>query len=406
MLSTTTAKIDSLLSKLYFPMVVLLCLFSIIHYFRVSSGLAAIWSGWSIGDWVINYDTGPTRRGLAGEIIFFIARLFHLKINWLIFSIQGFALIGFVGLFLNVLRKKQISFWYVIGCFSPAFFLLFTYYDSMAIGRKEILLYLTFMIWVVFCLRDQISTLKIIGFSLLQFLLALSHEAFFFYSLYFCAAVWLSTDKYKKLVLAIPLCSFIAVALTFLFFKTVDPTISCNTLLALGAFPEVCAGVLSAGPQDALLLAKQYVQNFDSLSLLNIGSVCLIVLLPAYLVLSTNSFKKFSLPTQISLLFGLICFSFPLFIFAIDWGRWISMHVTLALVMLLLTLKNKDARDVIKPSSPLNAASKITVLVGALCSFALFSLTYSLSHCCAKDFVKPFGPVIKIQHTSIFTGRN
>ena len=81
MLAATTAKIDGLLSKLYFPAVVLLCLFSIIHYFRVSSGLAAIWSGWSIGDWVINYDTGPTRRGLAGEIIFFIARVFHLKIN-------------------------------------------------------------------------------------------------------------------------------------------------------------------------------------------------------------------------------------------------------------------------------------------------------------------------------------
>jgi hypothetical protein len=406
MLTTATAKIDSLLSKLYFPVLVFLCLFSMIHYFRVSSGLAAIWSGWSIGDWVINYDTGPTRRGLAGEIIFFIARVFHLKINWIIFSIQGFALIGFIVLFLNVLRKKQLSFWYVIGYFSPAFFLLFTYYDSMAIGRKEILLYLTFMVWVVLCLRDQISTLKIIGFSLLQFLLALSHEAFFFYSLYFCAAVWLSTDKYKKLVLAIPLSSFIAVALTFLFFKTVDPTFSCNTLLALGAFPEVCAGVLSAGPQDALLLAKQYFQNFNLLSLLNIGAVCIIILLPAYLILSISSFKKYNLPSQISLLFGLIFFSFPLFIFAIDWGRWISMHLTLTLVMLLLTLKNKDARDVIKPSSHLNAAAKITLLVGALCSFALFSFTYSLSHCCAKDFVKPFGPVIKIQHTSVFAGKN
>ena len=405
MLATMTTKIDSLLSRLYFSAVVLLCLFSMVHYFRVSSGLAAIWSGWSIGDWVINYDTGLTRRGLAGEIIFFIARVFHLKINWLIFSIQGFALVGFVSLFLNVLRKKQLTFWYVVGFFSPAFFLLFTYYDSMAIGRKEILLYLTFMIWVVFCLGDQINAFKIIVFSLVHFLLALIHEAFFFYSLYFCAAVWLSTDKYNRLVVAIPISSFIAVALTFLYFKTVDPAFSCNTLLALGAFPEVCAGVLSAGPQDALLLAKQYVQNFDALALLNISSICLIVLLPAYLILKTSPLKKYSLYKQFTILFGLLCFSFPLFIFAIDWGRWISMHVTLTLVMLLLALKNKEAHEV-GLETPLNNLTKVMVLVGAGCLFTVSSLTYSLGHCCAKDFVKPFGPVIKIQRASIFTDKN
>jgi hypothetical protein len=82
------------------------------------------------------------------------------------------------------------------------------------------------------------------------------------------------------------------------------------------------------------------------------------------------------------------------------------MHLTLTLVMLLLTLKNKGAYDVIKPSSPLNAAAKVTLLVGVVCTFALFSLTYSLNHCCAKDFVKPFGPIIKIQHTSVFEGKN
>ena len=234
---------------------------------------------------------------------------------------------------------------------------------------------------------------------------ALTHEAFFFYSLYFCVAVWLSTDKYQKLVVAIPISSFAAVALTFLYFKTVDPAFSCNTLLALGAFPEVCAGVLSAGPQDALLLAKQYVQNFDALALLNISSICLIVLLPAYLILKTSPLKKYSLYKQFTILFGLLCFSFPLFIFAIDWGRWISMHVTLTLVMLLLALKNKEAYEV-KLEATIDNSTKVLVLVAAGCLFTVSSLTYSLSHCCTKDFVKPFGPVIKIQRASIFTDKN
>ena len=81
------------------------------------------------------------------------------------------------------------------------------------------------------------------------------------------------------------------------------------------------------------------------------------------------------------------------------------MHVTLTLIMLILTLKNTDTQAV-KTSSRLSAAAKVAIIVCAICSFVLFSMTYSLSHCCAQDFVKPFGPLIKIQHTSVFTGKN
>ena len=161
-LNYRSESIDRLLARLYFPAVACLCLFSIIHYFRVAHGLAAIWSGWSIGDWVINYAEGPTRRGLSGEVIFFIARVFDLKINWLIFTTQGVALILTVALFLQILRSKNLTFWYVVACFSPGFFLLFTYYDSMAIGRKEILLFLTFMLWVYLCNKSRLTTLSTI----------------------------------------------------------------------------------------------------------------------------------------------------------------------------------------------------------------------------------------------------
>jgi hypothetical protein len=46
-------------------------------------------------------------------------------------------------------------------------------------------------------------------------------------------------------------------------------------------------------------------------------------------------------------------------------------------------------------------AKAFTLLFSALC-FVLFTLTYSLGHCCTRDFFRPFGPLYKIQHTSIF----
>jgi hypothetical protein len=400
-LNYRSQNIDRLLARLYFPAIACLCLFSIIHYFRVAHGLAAIWSGWSIGDWVINYAEGPTRRGLAGEVIFFIAYAFDLKVNWLIFAIQGVSLILTVGLFLKILRSKNLTFWYVVACFSPGFFLLFTYYDSMAIGRKEILLYLTFMAWVYLCNENRLTILKTIFFCVIYFCLTLTHESFFFYSPYLCAAAWLCKSGTNKLsVILIPVSSAIAAVLTFVFFKTIDPSASCQQLLALGALPEVCAGVLSAGPQDAMLLTKKYFDSFDLRSLLNLSCVFLLVLIPVYLIIQTITVKKEQKYRWLTAIFCLIVFSLPLFIFAIDWGRWISMHTTLSVMTLLLALNNNLERQNTYPSA--RPLAQFIGLTAAIIWFSAFTLSYSLGHCCAQDFIKPLGPLDKIRHISIF----
>lgn len=404
-LNYRSESIDRLLARLYFPAVACLCLFSIIHYFRVAHGLAAIWSGWSIGDWVINYAEGPTRRGLSGEVIFFIARVFDLKVNWLIFTTQAVALILTVALFLQILRSKNLTFWYVVACFSPGFFLLFTYYDSMAIGRKEILLFLTFMLWVYLCNKSRLTTLSTIIFCGIYFCLTLTHESFFFYSPYFCGAAWLCKSSTNKLsVILIPVSSAIAAVLTFVFFKTIDPSASCQQLLALGALPEVCAGVLSAGPQDAMLLTKSYFESFDLRSLFNLSGVFLLVLTPAYLIIRTIAIKKEQKYLWLTTIFCLIVFSLPLFVFAIDWGRWISMHTTLSVMMLSLTLDNTAERQNMHLSArPFAQFASLTV---AIILFSVFTLSYSLGHCCAQDFIKPLGPLDKIRHMSIFQAKS
>lgn len=397
-----TRLIDRLLAKLYLPLLILLCLFSLVHYVRVSSLLAETWSGWAIGDWLISYDTGPTRRGLAGAIILYIGQTLEVQLNWLVFSIQVLALLGLIGLFLETVRTKALTFWYVVACCSPGFFLLFTYYDGMAVGRKEVLLFFTFMLWLRLCINNQLSSVNVLLFGIVYFCLTLVHEAFFFYSPYFCVAAWVMNRKaFQKLTITIPIASFIAAALTFVYFKTVDPVISCQQLLVLGALPEVCVGVLSAGPQDALLLTIQYFNQFDSIALLNLFLIFAIILLPVYLVIRNSMAKGVKLSLWLICIAGLICFSLPLFLFAIDWGRWISMHVTLSVLMLLLVLPDKPAQHQTMQSHSGDTTKSITLLVAASC-FLFFTLSYSLGHCCARDFFKPLGPINKIEHTAIF----
>jgi hypothetical protein len=400
--SSSTPAIDRLFAKLYLPLLILLCLFSVVHYVRVSSVLAQTWSGWAIGDWLINYDAGPTRRGLAGEIIFYFGRVIDVQLNWLVFSIQLLALLGLIVLFLETVRAKTLTFWYVVACFSPGFFLLFTYYDGMAVGRKEVLLFLTFMLWLRLCMKSHLSSINILFFSAVYFCLTLVHEAFLFYSPYFCVAAWLMDSKsYKKLTVVIPISSLIAAALTFVYFKTVDPVTSCQQLLKLGALPEVCVGVLSAGPQDAVLLTKRYFNQFDGVAFLNLCLIFTMILLPVYLVIRNSKVKTAKLSQWLIFVTGLICFSLPLFLFAIDWGRWISMHITLCVLMLLLALQDKSGPNQ-TPHAPVSNTTKAISLLFAAGYFLLFTLSYSLSHCCARDFFRPLGPINKIEQTTIF----
>ena len=325
-----------------------------------------------------------------------------MKLNWLVLSLQLLALVSLIGLFLDTVRAKTLTFWYLVACFSPGFFLLFTYYDGMAVGRKEVLLFLTFMLWLRLCIKNQLSSVNVLLFSTVCFCLTLVHEAFFFYSPYFCVAAWLTNSKsYQKLTISIPIGSLIAAALTFVYFKTVDPVISCQQLLTLGALPEVCVGVLSAGPQDALLLTKRYFNQFDGVAFLNLCLIFVIILLPVYLVVRHSTVKSTKAPLWLISIAVLICFSLPLFLFAIDWGRWISMHVTLSVLMLLLVLPDKSAQHQAMHPQAGNTEKAVILLFAASC-FLFFTLSYSLGHCCARDFFKPLGPINKIEHTAIF----
>jgi hypothetical protein len=46
--------------------------------------------------------------------------------------------------------------------------------------------------------------------------------------------------------------------------------------------------------------------------------------------------------------------------------------------------------------------TKAISLLFAAGYFLLFTLSYSLSHCCARDFFRPLGPINKIEQTTIF----
>ena len=401
---------DRFLQRLYFPAIALLVLFTSVHYLRVAYLQAMDWSGWSIGEWLTNLEAGWVRRGLGGQIILLLSDATSIPMNWIVLAIQGTTYLGFVGLFLSLLYKKSITFWYFIACFAPTF-LLFTYYDSMAVGRKEVLLYVMFIIWLRLCMTGRDTPSATIIFSTIYFILTLVHETFFFYSLYFVlAAVLCRGNIHSKSPLALlsPFVSFLGVVLTALTSGPMNGPGICDSLLARGLPPSVCSGPINFGVPGSGVLLRQYVSSFDLTSLAQIGWAFLLVISPAYLVFRNATLSRAQRQQSVWILVGLVCFSAPLFMLATDWGRWISMHCTMVIVLLITMLPNRTlkvgaASTVSTANTPGGAMQSITNLLIAAVLFLSLNASYSLSHCCDKNFLIWLGPVDRLLATQIFS---
>jgi hypothetical protein len=399
---------DRFLQRYYFPTIALLVLFTSVHYLRVAYLQAMDWSGWSIGEWLINLEAGWVRRGLGGQIVLLLSDATSIPMNWMALVIQVLSYLVFVGLFLTILRKKAITFWYFVACFAPGF-LLFTYYDSMAVGRKEVLLYLAFAVWLWICLYVRQATVITLCFSLVCLVLTLIHETFFFYTPYFVIVGLLSNNarmNSRWQAWLIPSFSFLGALITVFLFEPINGAVVCNSLLARGAAEVVCSGIITFGAPNASILLGQYISHFDKTTWFAVFQVFAVIIISGGIVLRGLILPgRSNLPYAFGLLL-LVFFSAPLFMLATDWGRWISMHVTLLTCAGVMLLKERE-----NPKSLLNHTANYastprpcfkTYLI-AMALFALVNMTYSLQHCCDKTIIVLFGPFKKIENTRLFS---
>lgn len=391
---------DEIFAEYYFLLLVCLGVFLIINYARVDYVLTNAWNGWSVGDWIINYDRGFIRRGLSGEIFRWVSDLSNIKLNILVYLTQCLIYFIFIFLLIHSLKNKIITFWFFVLCFTPGF-LLFTYFDGMAVGRKEIALYAAYVTWINLQISNKINIQICFVFGCLYLLITLMHESFIFYSLYF--SIFACLGKYEPkvkicMLFAAPIGSVLAIVMILIFGKTVDGTLICSDFLAYGINKNVCDGVIAYGNVSPIEEIERYLNTFNYQSLKNIILIFSIVMIPNLLFLLSIENTIYSKRNFLIINFLLILISLPLFMIAIDWGRWVSMHITLSVISLLVFLETKknNNHDMFKKSV---SNGTYTFLFVALIIFILSTTLYSVQHCCENNFITLFGPIIKIATT-------
>lgn len=382
---------DRYLAPFYYPFVCVVFGLVVTFNWWYGQKLADDWEQWTIADWLISYAPGFVRRGLSGEALIYVSDAAAWPANQVVLWTFVLLFALFVFLLLWILRRRQLNYWYFALCLSPGS-VLFTFYNPSAVGRKEILIFVLFAIWVAMSAGVRRGYVFNFVFGVAAAMATLMHEAFFFFTPYFVIAAYVAAkgavdgSEWRKSLL-IPACSAASLVCLLQFSGSLNDSRLCSRLLELGAPAKVCEGVLeyrSAPPGEAL---ERFIGDFDGNVLQTIGLVSLVVLIPLFLFLHAGGAQGFSTLHLMALGLLALVFSFPLFVLAVDWGRWTSIHLVLLTVTCAVLLPPSGSAP-----APARASFKpLALAAGALVLASM--LTWSLNYCCGGRILTPFGPV-------------
>ena len=353
------------LKKIILPFFFLLFLtYSILSIFH-----SAIAFNWTFQDWIINYEGGFVRRGLSGEFILYLSKLifgnniqlyFGVPINLTYFYLLSLFCLIFYGLLYKLLKNIDLNFETFFIILSPLS-LSFFVYNTGAIGRKEILLFIIFFsfIYLIKFLKKKENSIFFILFSFP--LIILIHEGMIFFSSIFLILYFLSI-KPKKLKFSI-ICIYCFLFLCFLTFITtaiykgntsqveaicinLNYVKNCNSLSAIGMLSDVHTLSFEIKVLWARILKDKYLLYYPLCAILGFY--------PLYRYSARYYFniiiKSKKIKVNFSILFIILFInSLPLYIFTHDWGRWLNITYILLMITFyylkdaeILVTSNKD----------------------------------------------------------------
>ena len=117
----------------------------------------------SISEWLINYRGGFTRRGLGGEINILLANIFGLSLRQSIFLFQSIVHVTYLILIFKYFKQMKLNILQLFAFFAPIF-ILYPIAEIEVLGRKEMLLFLFFLISIFLC--DQRFSPKILNYKI------------------------------------------------------------------------------------------------------------------------------------------------------------------------------------------------------------------------------------------------
>ena len=300
----------------------------------------------AMSEWVINYQGGFVRRGLFGEIIFQVSNFFNLNLRFTFLVFQSFLYLIFYYLIFDLLKYIKPNYFVLLAIFSPIF-MFFPLSELEAIGRKEILIFITLLVSINLYFRYNNNDLLILFLSILFPVIILTHESSIFYSFFFLSLVFITKKKintlhlFKLFVFSLPTLISIYVIYSFPH-SSEDTARMCEELKNMGETCGLAATFLSK--EIVTYTAEIGWQKNHVLRYIFIFFVGFFALI----YLSTKSKFNDQLINPYFLQIPFICHflililpTLLMFIIAVDSGRWTHMSYSMSFIYYFGLLKNK-----------------------------------------------------------------
>ena len=138
----------------------------------------------AMSEWVINYQGGFVRRGLIGEIIYQISIFFELNLRFCFLILQSSVYLIYYYFVYHLFKDIKTHYFIILAIFSPIF-LIFPISELEAIGRKEIMIFLSLILLIDLYFKYRNNNIILFCSSIIYPILLLTFEASLFYSFFF-----------------------------------------------------------------------------------------------------------------------------------------------------------------------------------------------------------------------------
>jgi hypothetical protein len=285
---------------------------------------------WKQGDWLISSELVNVRRGLLGLGILVFSDTFHFSAMSAVIIFQGMLLMILVwGLHRLLWHSGEHGSIFSVLILSPVFVLMFWGNDPLGSLRKELLVYAAHALLLVPLTKNGRGTcLFALAASGLMTLGVLGHEvnAVMLCSFLLCL-YWVLGGTRRRLfwILAAALAAFSAWALFYHFghARLASVQAVCIPLTSRGISPGMCGGsmawlVVTPGDAHQKVLLEVARPQFLYFVATYVGATALVLYLNG----------RFDRASRLHLLYFLLLVPFlPLYFVAVDFGRWLVMHM-------------------------------------------------------------------------------
>ena len=327
-----------------------------------------------VEEWFINYNYGFIRRGFFGSILYTISNIFNFDI-YILFIMLIISLNSLLFYFIyKIFKGTNIGFLEILIFLSPVFLNYSLFWKSTITLPKEILGLITFLFFLASQEKLKNDILYLSIFTFLFNISIFSHEI----NLWFGVGIILiilsknHMNSFKILFLILIISMLLLLSLFYLYSNDYN---SVSDKLCSEFYLEILndsncykSDVLKSNISENFNFTKMFISSNIRYYLISYIFYFFVSFIPLFVFKSNKNNKIFFIRLLLSFI--------PLFVIAVDWGRWINIFFTIIYLFYLSNIKeNKN----IAQYFDFNPNLQIAVLI-------MYASFWSVPQCCVTEY--------------------